>query len=374
MVRGILYTVFCALLIAGAVGCSGFDKTSVLVHPTTATTADTIDVALVNLYTYISSGSTVLSTVKRDSLHLLAGLPASWEILSAGMYSARDLTATELLALQSAGSIVSAAAGSLASYAAKMVPLPSNNNWVATIKSRTIPAHDKSNGATISVDAKKVGNWQGFAAPIDLTLAQSSPVDTMLPMDSVLAMVEQTGMASASSVATAKQQLRLLPGFDSVGVIMVPIVLFLKVKTAAVAGTDTLYYYTKTAAIPAENIDTLNGLVPDPDRGDMVYVPITLGTTKVALQPVKAAVSNGLSITIDHKKRTVQVAVSGVVKSHTGTINIYSLQGSLVKTVVLSTRGIALWDGTDMQHHALRSGGYLVTCAGCTPKQITLTW
>lgn len=373
MVRAILYTVFCALLIAGAAGCSGFDKTSVLVHPTAATTADTIDVALVNLYTYISSGSTVLSTVNRDSLHLLTGLPATWEVLSAGMYIASDLKAIELLALQSTGSIVSVAADSLAAYAAHMVPLPSNNNWVAAIKSRTIPAHDKSNAATISVDAGKVANWQGFAAPLDLTLAQSSPVDTMLPIDSVLAMVEQTGMASASVVASAKQQLSLLPGFDSVGVIMVPIVLFLKVKTAVVAGTDTLYYYTKTASIPAEKVDTLQGLVPDPDRGDMVYVPVTLGSTKVVQQPAKVVVSSGLSIAIDRKTHTVQIAVSGAVKPHSGTISIYSLQGSLVKTLALSTRGTALWDGTDTQNHALRSGGYLVTCAGCTPMRITLT-
>ena len=62
-----LFSLCLSALFVVFIGCSGFDSTQILLHPESAKPEATIDVALVDLFIYLASGSTIPETVERDT-------------------------------------------------------------------------------------------------------------------------------------------------------------------------------------------------------------------------------------------------------------------------------------------------------------------
>jgi len=340
------------------VGCSGFDTNQVIIHPEQVKPSTSFNVALVNIYTYLSMDSVLTADVKRDSLHLLVGLPASWNVESATMVVADDMTTTQLIGMQENALDQQALAALLIKYASKMVTLPANALLAAKVSGDTIAAHDQASGAEIPVAIDDVSQWKGFSAPVNILLAAGSKPDTMIAMDSItgLAGSEDTSLSDITSSG-------LMP--EEVGVTMIPVIVLLNVKAGPGEGTDTLYYFSKTGAMnpPASAI---SALLPDAESkeqlaameaGSMSFVPITVSAA--------AAVAGDRATDTRAKVTAVSNRIDGSVVFELGTfstekslISIYSLQGSLVASVAPQAQ-TSVWNGCDLRGNRLPAGAYV---------------
>jgi hypothetical protein len=379
MQRSISFFCLTALL-AALIGCSGFDKTVILVHPETAAPSSTIDVALVNLYTYLASGSTVPETVERDSLHLLVGRTGAWEVVEVKMAVVDDMTAEQLFALQGNMQDPTAISSLLDQYRDQAVLVSSDGSLAEALGGQTMTAHNQTNEENIDVDVDAIARWDGFSAPVNIVLEQGSTTDTVMMLDSVVALVGSTGLVADSLMEEVESQLNSLQQLvpDSIGISMIPVALFLQIKAGDQETDDTLFYFSKTGMmnpIPNAMITQLAPEMSGIEMGDMTFMPISVtGGSAILRRTGTDGQVQQFSISADPG--------SGMVKIRPGvhlrpfSIFVYSLSGVLVQTLAAGTGNTAvIWDGTDAAGNRVGAGSYFIRVtsgAGTAEKTVQL--
>lgn len=354
----VVQTAICTCALAVLIGCSGFDTNQVLMHPEQVKPSASFNVALVNIYTYLSMDSVIAADVKRDSLHLLVGLPESWSVESAFMVVADDMTTTQLLALQDNVLDQTMLAGLLLKYQSRVVTLPVDGALASQISGDSISAHDRASGDEIMVKSDAVNMWKGFSAPVNILLAAGSKPDTMIALDTILGVAAQGDTAMAELTANP-----LAP--EMVGINMIPVIVFLTVKSGTVERDDTLYYFSKTGAMnpPASALGTA---LPDQESaaqlaaleaGSMTFVPIAVSNTAAVAGGRRIAPGATVSAASNRRQGTVSFDL-GSLDPEQSLISIYSLRGALIASITPQAQ-MALWDGNDLHGHRLPAGAYV---------------
>jgi hypothetical protein len=375
-------------LLGVLIGCSGFDSTQVLVHPDSLATSQTVNVAIVNLYTYLDTAGSVLSQdITRDSLHLMVGMPASWEVSEVKAAVVNDMNTSALLALQ--GKIVDKQSGAalLAQYEASATPLAEDDGVTAVLAGQTVDARSATGeGNTIPITVDDIAQTKGFSGPVDVAITKGSTADTTLALDSILAFVSGSGMVPDSTMesVTALLNYPLLKKPDSVGIVMVPVIIFMKLTAGTDVGDDTLVYFTKTAAMdqaPSPIIATIALLSPETapmlsgiESGDMIFMPVSVLDESGTVRGQSGPSYSGVHITSDGMAGTVRIGmgsapVNGVM------VSVYSLQGALVTTLgaAQAVPGGFIWRGTDLSGRSVKDGTYVFRITGiATPKTFSV--
>jgi hypothetical protein len=372
MVRNISVTAV-ALSLAFLIGCSGLDSTQVLVHPETAAPSATIDVALVNLYMYIdTAGSIVSKNITRDSLHLLVGMSASWEVTEAKMAVVNDLTANELFALQNNLADPQAVAGLLTKYRTSATALGADDALAGKLAGDPVMAHGPGTDEDIPVAINTIPKVNGFGAPVSIKITKGSRADTTFALDSVLAFIEDAGLVTDSTMATINSVLAI-PGVkkpDSLGFVMVPVVIYLKLKAGGQEGADTLYYFTKTGSMNQAPspfvawVPSMKPMLTSLETGDMAFVPITVSSAAATRIRQADRLFRKVTAATDPASGTVRIDLGSSAAAFP-VISIYSLQGNLVTDLGPQSGGRnVVWNGIDGRGNRVTNGTYLIRIAG----------
>jgi hypothetical protein len=323
--KRLIYGSIVPLLLAVLIGCSGFDTSQVLVHPETAKPSETFDVALLNLYAYLANGTTVPAEVVRDSLHLLVGMPEGWEVVEASMALVDDLPVEALFALQNSVFDEAAMSAILQEYQSGAVPVAVDGMLPGALSGQTFNAHSVTADTDIAVAIDDIPSWAGFSAPVNIVIEAGS-TDTGIALDSVLSMAEALDMLDDSLQAqiNALRNFSMVP--DTIGVSMVPIALYLKIKAGDAEGEDTLYYFSKTAQMNPETSQMVVQMMPDfsdLELGDMTYVPVTVSNS-AAVSSERRHKARG-NITVNSTSGTVHISLNNESLTN-ATIEIFNLQ------------------------------------------------
>ena len=336
------------------IGCGGFDQNQIVEHPDTVLPSSIFEAILINAFVYMDSSSTVRSTVYRNELHLFAGLPdSSWSVVDAGMAIVSDMDVNSLMAMQE-GEIDEQTLNLLIEkYRDSTIPLfeHDNQNFLDNIRGMTFNATDmEGNEDSVAVD--DVENWIGLSGLANIRLEQGRELDTILPLDSMDAIMGELGGEEIDPMIQA-----LLP--DSIGVSIVPILVYVKLQAGSQETTDTLYYYTKTGDMELDaggsTAPLMDGM--NPDVGSMSYVPVTV-TNNAGVRIVSGRFSALTpEVTSDYLTGRVTIDLGSTCAGH-ASIGIYSIAGELIKT--LMPTAITTWNGTDKRGNRVPAGTYLV--------------
>jgi len=359
----------CALF-AALIGCSGFDSTQLVMHPDTTAASSTFDVALVNIYMLLDTGVTISHKVERDSLHLLVGLPETWDVTEAATIPVRDITIEQMLALKSGSIDATALAALVQQYRPQAAALSPDASLPTAINGKTITAHGKDGKTKVAVNANDVKQWKGFSAPVNIILEKGSKPDTIAPLDSVMAFAASVGLlddATAGNIAALKQS-KLFKFPDSMGIAIVPIAVFLKVKAGIGAGSATLYYFTKTDSmkLPSTSGVPSSSLFSDVskmDKGDMVTTTVTV-VDAVGIRGGRLPFdASALTVVADRATGSVRIDFEKPNSLRTS-VDIYSLEGNLVRTITRAAHATTIvWNCAGERGNKVHSGTYLVRIA-----------
>lgn len=363
--KRLIYGSIAPLLLAVLIGCSGFDTSQVLVHPENVKPSETFDMALLNLYSYLANGTTVSAEVVRDSLHLLVGMPEGWEVVEVSMALVDDLPIEVLFALEDSVLDEAAMTMMLQQYRSQAVPVTVDGGLPGTVSGRTFSAHSVNADTDIAVAIDQVPVWAGFSAPVNIVFEAGKSTDTGIVLDSMLTMAEANGMLEDSLLAEfeAMKGLPMVP--ETIGVSMVPIALFLKIKAGDQENEDTLYYFSKTAEMNPEPSQMIVQFMPELSElelGDMTYVPITVSNSSAVSSKLRRNLQG--TISVHSGAGSVYIALND--ESLTGaTVEIFNLQGSLIKRFSAVTGGkTVVWNGCDTHGARAGTGTYIVKVAG----------
>ncbi len=357
MMKNLCNILYCMIAAVG-IGCSGFDSNAILHHPEEVLPGGTMDAVLLNLYVYLTGESEVTESVVRDSLHLLVGTPETWEVTGAKMAVAGEMKTGQLLSFfgneLEPGNMESLIVGSV-SAAGEMSGDPS---MAESFTGRTITAkgHNAEN-SDLEIDIDEVSAWKGFSAPVNITLAKGDRADTVIALDSLLAWLESGGLVeSASSLKNP-----LAP--DSIGITIVPVLIFVSLKAAGTEGIDTLYYFSKTASMGSSPNPLLGQLSPeyaDLELGDMTYAPVRVSSTIHVRSGRDHVAASLVSATPDPFSGTVSIDLTGLDLTAVE-VGIFALNGApLCRLVPDAGEARAVWNGRDRRGNTVRPGTYVI--------------
>lgn len=353
MTRTLYASVICAFC-AFLIGCGGFDQNQIITHPDSIKPSSTFDVALMNIFAYIDSNSTMTTTVERDSLHLLIGTPESWQVVEAKLAVVNDLDMSTIMAMEEDSLDEQMATEMLEQYRAEAIAMQNDASLPDAISGMTINAFDQEDSEdSLEVDIDDVDNWIGLSGPVNIVLEQGSELDTTLSLDSMTALMGEEEILDPEYQA-------FLP--DSLGMTIRPVLIYLKIQAGSQENTDTLYYYTKTGSMDLEAGASSNPLAGDMnlDIGAMRYVPITV-TNSAEVRKGKALFAAS-SVTVLADQSTGGVTINlGSISPQQASIGIYSVAGELVRT--LTPDRITRWNGADERGKRVGVGTYLVKIA-----------
>jgi hypothetical protein len=358
------------------VGCSGFDSTEMFMHPDTVAASSSYDAVLINLYTYIDTSTTISKQVKRDSLHLLVGMSESWDVLGARMVAVKDMKPDQLLALQSGAVDEVAIAGLFQKYAAQAVDVPADAVLAAKLKGQTISAHTTGADTKVNVAVDKVAQWKGFSAPVNIVFEKGDKPDTIVPLDSAISFAIGSGLmpdSTAASIAALKNN-PLIKMPDTIGISVVPIVIFLKIKVGTAIGNDTLFCFTKTDSMnpkPSAQLSAVALLANMPalgkmEAGGMVYAPVTVRNGAAVTHAGTSFVNERMTARFDKATGAVRLNL-GNFDLAGAKVGIYTLQGTLLATLLPRTARIE-WNGRDAHGCPVSAGTYFVRLSNASAK------
>jgi len=348
MKRSLLHTILVLGLLGFLGGCS-VDRCQIITHQSSANAGDTFPVLISDIYLIISTTSSSTQAYTRDSLHVGYGLPAGWSVLSSDYYIASSIKLNQMASLISNPSLITGLIqDSLAAFTARKSPMAKDNGWSGYFTGKTFSAHNVANSDSIKVAANTVGQWTAYSGKISLTVPSGTKMDTGVTLASLP--IDSATRATISS----------LYGTDSIWVKAIPIICFAQVIARQTAGTDTLLYFTKTGPKPSTGFS----LVPNFDKGDMTYVPISITPKNAVLRSVPGHA--GLAL--------LQVSPATLTRGAGITMSIgapspwqLSICNAAGKTIRLfsstseSSAGNAIvWDGTSLSGAAVQAGVYCV--------------
>jgi hypothetical protein len=333
-----VYTLCIGLIISGLTGCS-MDRTAVIEHPTTAQPNAALTISLADMYVFYDTAKTIHSTVVRDSVHFAAGLPAGWSIQSITYYVGRNLKLASYIdtAIDTAG-LAAAFAESLIVYKARATAMTADAGMADFLKHKAFKAElysSSSDTATIRTDS--VAQWLAYSDKCDVTLAAGSKPDKLMknPDTSTAGMV------------------------DSIAITAVPVFIYATLKAGPYAGDFKLYYYTKTSRLvdPATLTNSMSTAYYD--KGDMVWVPITLSLISSAGSPFGSSSAAAFSVSPSSLRQGAIAHIT--LPSNSGySLGVYSTDGRLIRQWKGGpASGEMQWNATDMNGRPVNAGMYL---------------
>ena len=339
-----------SLALCVMVGCS-IDRVEIVDHPSAAKPGDTINVTLSNIYNYISNSSVVMFPESRDSLHVLIGMPNGYEVISLDFYAAKNLNIAQLLSTETSA-LEQILDDSLASFYAQKQPMTLDGGLVQMFSGRSITAHGEDIDE-LDVNTNDVAQWAGFSSRVNISLTAGSRLDTAMALESFLDFAENSGFTDPIDTAGLGD----LPiSVDTVGLKVIPVFIFARIKTASRENEDTLFYYTKTGALPSPGSGSTTQ-ISDIDIGDMVFVPLRIDATSIK-RPRSKGQSGQMRVYQNNVNQNVYINI-GTTPLNGVTVEIYSMTGTLVKKIIPDAP-VIVWDGRDKHGRAVKSGSYIV--------------
>ena len=343
------------LMLTVLIGCGGYDTNQILVHPESVKPSQPIDVTLMNIFSYMANGTTIEEDVVRDSLHLLVGIPATWQVHEVKMAVVKDLFAGVLSGL-SENTDDTAFNAMMQQYQAQALPVPTDGGVATALSGKTFSADDESSGNSVDVTVGTAPTWAGFSAPVNIVLAKDSKPDTVINTDSMLTMASDLGVMddSIQQQIDAFKALGVIP--DSIGISMVPIIVYLKLQAGSQEAEDNLYYYSKTGSL---SFESSGGMDISIDSGGMSFASISVSNSAAAITALPRIYQDN-QISIKQINGNVTIIMTNVVNSG-AKVGIYTLNGDLVRTIHATTdQHTILWNGTDISGARVGAGIYLV--------------
>ncbi len=343
MMRQIAGSAFLFAALWFIAGCSA-DKAELISQPGTAKPGDTISVVLSDIYVIVSTTASTTTAYERDSLHVVFGIPAGWELLSADYYLASGLKINQITSIASDSTLLTGLlTDSLAVYQARETPLAPDPSWSSYFVNKTMYAHDFGTDS-IPVNVDSVSQWVSFGAKIGLSYPKGTAMDTSYAVSSL--------PIDTSSIPAA---VKILYGsVKTIWVKTVPIVCFARMVTGPQADSVNLYYFTKTNSLPSSAVT----LIPDFDKGDLTYAPITLSTGNAVRNNSASPTAFGaLRIRAGAGETTVfEISDQGKAElsicDMTGqTVRRFNVRSALAQTVT--------WDGTTSGGVRVKAGMYI---------------
>jgi hypothetical protein len=333
-----VYTLFIGLIIFGLTGCS-MDKTAIIQHPTNAQPNAAITVSLADMYILYDTAKTIHSTIVRDSVHFAAGLPAGWSIQSLTYYVGRNLKLASYIdtVVDTAG-LAAAFAESLIVFKVRATPMTADASMANFLKHKSFKAElysSTTDSAIIQTDS--VAQWLAYSDKCDVTLAAGSKPDKL---------IKNPDSSSAGIV-------------DSIAITAVPVFIYATLKTGPYTGDFKLYYYTKTSRLvdPATLTNSMSTAYYD--KGDMVWVPITLSLVSSAQIPFGSSSAAAFSVSPSSLRQGAIAHIT--LPSNSGySLGIYSTDGRLIRQWKGGpASGDMQWNATDMNGRPVNAGMYL---------------
>jgi hypothetical protein len=344
-------------------GCS-VDRCQIVSHPSAAKPGDTIPVLLSDVYLVISTTPALTQLYTRDSLHVGYGLPAGWSILSSDYYVATTLKLGQIAAGMSDPTVITnLIQDSLAVFTARKSPMTKDNGWSAYFTGKTFSAHNTASDDSIQVKANNVGQWAAYSGRINLSVPAGTKMDTGL------------ALASLPIDSATLKTIKSFYNTDSIWIKAIPVVCFSQIIVGQAEGIDTLLYFTKTGPKPSTAVT----LIPNYDKGDMSYVPITINKQNAVLWRLADIAGRSLlrlsspTLTIG-STLTMSVGAAGPWR-----LSICDPAGRTVR--LFSTAGGSqasnriVWDGTSSTGSLLTAGTYCVKldCKAAQGKTVSQT-
>jgi|GEM_PF-4440347 len=359
VVRGSVAVVAIALL----VGCSGFDGVRMMDHPERVAPSSVFNAVLVNAYTYIDSNTTISARIERDSLHFMVGMPESWNVTEASIAVVRDLGNRELLDVTNGELDTAQLRQLINSYRAGAVAMGQDPSLPSFISGQ-VQDLTNQNGDETTVEIDEVDKWQGFSAPVNIVFEEGAAPDTVMQFDSLTDLIASVDDSFGEMIS------ELLSGSsgempESLGLCMVPVLIYLKIQAGAQEGADTLYYFSKTGSMDQTPDPFLALMAPElaaMETGDMTFMPMVVSSESAVRRGGKATLAPMRQTRIATDRATGNVRIDlGSMKG--ASLSIFSLDGAPVARYSageLSGGSTFLWNCTDRSGQRVHSGSYVV--------------
>jgi hypothetical protein len=335
------------LVIAGIlsllVGCSA-DRAQLVSQPSAAKPGDTISVVLSDVYVIVSTTSTTSAAYKRDSLHVVYGLPSGWSVVSSDYYVANGLRLNQIAGIAADSALLlTLLQDSLAAYTARESAMAADPTWKSFFVHKTLKAHGFSmDSILVAVDS--VGQWVPYGAKLNINIPAGTAMDTSFPVSS---------LPIDTSTLTSSEKF-LLGSIKTIWIKTVPIVCFARIAVGQVQSTFNLYYFTKTDSLPPAATPLL-----DYDIGDMAYAAININRNNPVLLQPSARSQHGL-LTVGAGPAATTVINVGSLDG--GRISICNAAGKTIRLFQASPNqsGPIVWDHTTSSGETVGTGTYVI--------------
>lgn len=306
--------------------CS-FDTAGIIDHPSKVNEGQQFEVSLYNQFQHITNGSTITMDIIRDSLHVSVGAPQGWTVESARYYVARDWDIVTLASrLNDTVALALAIRDSSMAFKARATPMTSDPGFADLLSGRIYQAADKTKRDSIDIETDSIP-WTSFRGYTNILYTKGTPVDT-------LSINELTG--------------------DTIGASVMPVFAWVTLRAPTNARQDTLFYFSKTAAMPPLT-DTLTI-----DIGAMSYGAITVGTASV-LASKTVSNAHGIAIRVRPGSNEIVIHLGGLT-AQTTALGIYNLSGACIADLshlLNRSTGVIHWN---TQGKMLKQGMYVLRC------------
>jgi|GEM_PF-2746507 hypothetical protein len=348
MIRSLIQVVLVLALVSFFFGCS-VDRAQIISHPASAKQGDTVQVLLTDIYIIISATSASGQSYTRDSLHVGYGLPAGWSVLSSDYYLASGIKTSQMASIMSDPSLImNLIQDSLAAYTTRESPMTKDTGWSGYFTGKTFTAHNVADNDSIQVAANNVGRWIAYSSRIGLSVPSGTKMDTGV------------SLASLPIDSTTRSLITSVYHTDSVWVKAIPIICFARIIAGQTQGIDTLLYFTKTGPEPSGGFS----FVPNYDKGDMTYVPMTVTPQNAVLMPL--AGQNGRAVLCVSPATFLPGArvTLSIGSAAPWRLSICDASGKIMRSFSPGNASSAdnriTWDGTSSTGSVLQAGVYWV--------------
>ncbi|HEX2956493.1 MAG TPA: hypothetical protein VHO70_06670 [Chitinispirillaceae bacterium] len=355
-----LYAVLGSLtLFAIMTGCST-DRLEAVNIPEEAKPGQTVSVAMVNAYTYLSPNSNIVSAMfeaKRDSIHLMVRVPDEYEIVEVKSAVIKDLKGNQILGQLNN---LSNLAPLLTQYVTQLKPMNRNSNLDTSFKGKVFSAHSSKDPAVSVSTSTDKGTWMGYSAPFDVTIKAGDTLDTMVSIDSILGLagmmgIDTSGINIDSIIKAQGSSLEV----KSIAFTTVPALIQVSLKTKSTVGKDSLFFYSITSSkFPTQEEITGSSSI---DLGSMLFAELNVSESALPVinQIARKNQQCGLSVIKNGTHCLIHYNATGLEKVRS--VSIYSSQGIIVSRLDLTQNGYARWNYTDKKGLPVASGRYFVS-------------
>lgn len=345
------------VVIAFFTGCS-LDMPAVISYPEEVKPEKSTNVMLSNSFVFFDTSEVRSIGVTRDSIHLLIGMPSSWSVESASCVVLKDFNINDYYSMIAGENLVDSQTvkelEDLIPPSSEFIPMSKDENLISFIKNKELVAYSPSQDESLSVAINNIPKWEGFSAPVNIVLEKGKRNDLVIGTDSFASASGSSDEISGlkppflGKVKIKKQT----PNFDSMGITMVPVIISVNLKAGKEESKDTIFYFTKTAAMnepPSPTLAMIGALYPEASsmlQNNLIFTPINVTETANIKEALKGKKS-GKNIWSEQKRGSLVIRYN---KNRVNPIKaeVYSLKGNFIKNIKTDINESCFkWDGTN---------------------------